>query len=386
MEKLFCNDSSDQIGVTRSAACVYSLPASIPLSHDQGNLFLEALFNGNINECPAMEYPVASHFTGPGMAQVDSTVINSTSLYSETDDYILESLTQFRSYSDLIQSGNISEVNPASLNPSIITMEGLSRTLDSAVFTAGESRNQSFEQLQNGFELPSFIAEANNSIPQMVDNKAPQTNYRMDSDRTEKEMSNAFYADLYGDQVNVPGPSVYGSSTHKQTNNSEDSGKSRPDALREMIYRLSAMQPVNIDPNTITRPKRRNVRISNDPQSVAARHRRERISDRIRILQRLVPGGTKMDTASMLDEAIHYVKFLQRQVQALESANSKPYEYPWSNNRQQQQQHPFSSYTTSPKLHNPATTPHLTLPINVDGSSYHVDRNIGGTKDHLDID
>ncbi|WOL12500.1 hypothetical protein Cni_G21267 [Canna indica] len=54
-----------------------------------------------------------------------------------------------------------------------------------------------------------------------------------------------------------------------------------------------------------------------DPQSIAAKNRRERISERLRILQDIVPNGTKVDLVTMLEKAINYVKFLQVQVKVL---------------------------------------------------------------------
>ncbi|WCJ35542.1 basic helix-loop-helix (bHLH) DNA-binding superfamily protein [Euphorbia peplus] len=56
-----------------------------------------------------------------------------------------------------------------------------------------------------------------------------------------------------------------------------------------------------------------------DPQSLYARKRRERINERLRVLQNLVPNGTKVDISTMLEEAVQYVKFLQLQIKLLSS-------------------------------------------------------------------
>eukprot|EP00250_Pteridium_aquilinum_P028083 c36559_g1_i1 orf=129-1832(+) len=54
------------------------------------------------------------------------------------------------------------------------------------------------------------------------------------------------------------------------------------------------------------------------PRSIAERVRRTKISDSMRKLQELVPNMEKQtNTATMLDEAVDYVKFLQQQVQKL---------------------------------------------------------------------
>ncbi|XP_068659731.1 uncharacterized protein [Aristolochia californica] len=54
-----------------------------------------------------------------------------------------------------------------------------------------------------------------------------------------------------------------------------------------------------------------------DPHSIAERLRREKIAERMKNLQELVPNSNKTDKATMLDEIIEYVKFLQLQVKVL---------------------------------------------------------------------
>lgn len=47
---------------------------------------------------------------------------------------------------------------------------------------------------------------------------------------------------------------------------------------------------------------------------VILQKRREKINERLRILQNLVPNGTKVDISTMLEDAVHYVQFLQLQI------------------------------------------------------------------------
>lgn len=58
------------------------------------------------------------------------------------------------------------------------------------------------------------------------------------------------------------------------------------------------------------------------PSSTLARQRRQRISDKTRCLQKLLPWDKRMDMATMLEETYKYIKFLQAQVSVLQSMPS----------------------------------------------------------------
>ncbi|XP_073315727.1 uncharacterized protein [Primulina huaijiensis] len=85
----------------------------------------------------------------------------------------------------------------------------------------------------------------------------------------------------------------------------------------------NASQDLNEGSNSEAKTSKGKARASRgsatDPQSLYARRRRERINERLRILQNLVPNGTKVDISTMLEEAVHYVKFLQLQIKLLSS-------------------------------------------------------------------
>ncbi|XP_051215129.1 uncharacterized protein [Lolium perenne] len=79
----------------------------------------------------------------------------------------------------------------------------------------------------------------------------------------------------------------------------------------------------DLDGNTKSSLKKAGTRASRgeatDPQSLYARKRRERINERLKTLQNLVPNGTKVDISTMLEEAVQYVKFMQLQIKLLSS-------------------------------------------------------------------
>ncbi|XP_039156433.1 transcription factor UNE12 isoform X3 [Eucalyptus grandis] len=78
-------------------------------------------------------------------------------------------------------------------------------------------------------------------------------------------------------------------------------------------------QPAVGSPNQpAIRPRARARRgQATDPHSIAERLRRERINERMKALQELVPSCNKTDRAAMLDEIVDYVKFLRLQVKVL---------------------------------------------------------------------
>ncbi|KAL5706160.1 hypothetical protein ACHQM5_024365 [Ranunculus cassubicifolius] len=87
--------------------------------------------------------------------------------------------------------------------------------------------------------------------------------------------------------------------------------------VSEFVFSAAKAGHSQVEP-IVTKPK-----TSVSAQSVAARQRRRKISEKTQKLGKLIPGGNRMNTAEMFHAASKYVKFLQAQVGMLQLMQGK---------------------------------------------------------------
>ncbi|XP_044497622.1 transcription factor bHLH52 [Mangifera indica] len=82
------------------------------------------------------------------------------------------------------------------------------------------------------------------------------------------------------------------------------------------LGKSSSCSRSDTDPESGAAEKANTVSLS--AQSIAARERRRKITEKTQELGKLIPGGHRMNTAEMFQAAAKYVKFLQAQVKVLQ--------------------------------------------------------------------
>ncbi|KAL5774943.1 hypothetical protein ACOSP7_012500 [Xanthoceras sorbifolium] len=144
--------------------------------------------------------------------------------------------------------------------------------------------------------------------------KSP-TNLQGVDNNSVQALYNGFSGSLHGSGSNQPQQFHHGSMQQPQ------SYASQPATAGTAVNQQAQPQGSGSNGGAPATQPRQRVRArrgqATDPHSIAERLRRERIAERMKALQELVPNANKTDKASMLDEIIDYVKFLQLQVKVL---------------------------------------------------------------------
>ncbi|KAA8527693.1 hypothetical protein F0562_035438 [Nyssa sinensis] len=146
-----------------------------------------------------------------------------------------------------------------------------------------------------GFQQPMF------PLGLSLDNRREEVDGGAFTERSERE------------SVNMP--SLFPAFEHLQTHSVRHTV---PQVHQPFQGRPIPSTAVTVPHPPVIRPRVRARRgQATDPHSIAERLRRERIAERMKALQELVPSCNKTDRAAMLDGILDYVKFLRLQVKVL---------------------------------------------------------------------
>lgn len=103
--------------------------------------------------------------------------------------------------------------------------------------------------------------------------------------------------------------------------------------------------------------------------NLSERRRRDRINEKMKALQQLIPHSSKTDKASMLEEAIEYLKSLQLQLQLMwMGSGMAPMMFPGIQHYMSQMGMGMATPPFPPAIHNPMQLPRVSLDQSVSAS------------------
>ncbi|CAM6068122.1 unnamed protein product [Sphagnum tenellum] len=165
----------------------------------------------------------------------------------------------------------------------------------------------------------SCSAPSRAAAPQLADSESCKISSRSSCPAAGAAASERSSSENSGDESLSPGSTRVAGNKNKK--NKQQHGTLHPSTMKNKVKALQQQPPCS-EPTTSCKQDYVHVRArrgqATDSHSLAERVRREKISERMKYLQDLVPGCTKVTgKAVMLDEIINYVQSLQQQVEFL---------------------------------------------------------------------
>ncbi|KAH7661387.1 Myc-type basic helix-loop-helix (bHLH) domain-containing protein [Dioscorea alata] len=198
------------------------------------------------------------------------------------DDDFFEQFLSMPSYTSADPGSSGTEAGLSGIALQLSSGDGSAAGFPGSVFPLGLSLDQG----RGGFPLPEEASGSGKRFRDDVDGKAPP----------KPELASLFpaFGQVQAHQIRPnPPPQVF----HAQVAHGGVTAGPQPPAPRPRVRARRGQ--------------------ATDPHSIAERLRRERIAERMRALQELLPNSNKTDRAAMLDEILDYVKFLRLQVKVL---------------------------------------------------------------------